>query len=298
MKKYIVNRFNSYLKHHRDIIIEETIRSMTIQHLQDINLNSSVSIVNEKDNNLIVSLTTFGRRINEVYLAIESIGLQTLKAKKIILWLAEDEFNDENLPISLKNLKKRGLSIEYCQDIKAYKKLIPALEKYGNNLILTIDDDCIYQRDLVEKLFFNYLEKPDVIHCGAAKIMELKNNLFTPYNNWKQNVEQSFIESKTNFSIGFSGVLYFPNCFHEDIFDQHKFMKLSPHADDIWFKAMSLLKGVKVKSIGNQFSKSSSLIPIEKAQQDSLSMINIGEQKNDEQLRNVFEAYDAYKLLK
>lgn len=298
MKKLITKKINDYIDHHRQIIIDETKRALAIRHLQERNQNSIDSIINEENDNLIVSLTSFGRRINEVYLTIESIGIQTYKPGKVILWLAKDEFQSNNLPISLKKLQGRGLSIEFCKDIKSYKKLIPALEKYGDRLIITIDDDCIYQRDLVEKLYFNYLEKTDVIHCGVARFIEFQNNSLKPYSKWNKNIEQSYTESTLNFAIGFSGILYFPGCFHNDILDQSKFLKLAPHADDIWFKIMSLLKGVKVKSIGNQFSKSSPLVTIEQSLKDSLSMMNVVKNKNDEQIRNVFEAYDAYKLLK
>jgi hypothetical protein len=273
-------------------------KTIIINKLQSINLTSKEPIINEKDNSLIVSLTTFGRRISDVYLAIETIGLQTMKPSKVILWLAEDEFDEKDLPVSLKNLQNRGLTIDYYKDIKAYKKLIPTLQRYKDCLILTIDDDVVYNWDLIEVLYKNYLSNPNVIHCGAAKQIVINSNEFTSYNSWKQNINETFTPSKMNFSVGFGGVLYFPDCFHTDILDENRFMHLTPHNDDIWFKMMSLLKGIKVKSVVNQFSKTSPLFPIEIAQEDSLSIINVVKKKNDEQLRNVFSAYNGISLLR
>ena len=50
---------------------------------------------------IIASLTTYGSRINSVDLTLKTILNQTKKADKIILWLAEDEFNFDNIPKDL-----------------------------------------------------------------------------------------------------------------------------------------------------------------------------------------------------
>ena len=52
-------------------------------------------------NGIIVSLTTFGKRINNVHLTIESIFRQTIRPEKIILWLAESEFTEETLIVEV-----------------------------------------------------------------------------------------------------------------------------------------------------------------------------------------------------
>lgn len=93
---------------------------------------------------MTISLTTFGKRIQDVFLAIESIGFQSLKAGRVVLWLAEDEFQDSRLPLSLNRLVERGLTVNYYEDIKQYKKLIPSLKSYPNDIIITIDDDMLY----------------------------------------------------------------------------------------------------------------------------------------------------------
>ena len=62
------------------------------------------------------------------YDTIESIMEQTMKANRIILWL-DYSFEKQPLPKALQLLQKRGLEIEYCKDIRSYKKLIPALKK-------------------------------------------------------------------------------------------------------------------------------------------------------------------------
>ena len=62
------------------------------------------------DADIIVSLTTYGRRIHSVYATIESLMEQTMKANRIILWL-DTSFQGKPLPQSIEMLKQRGLEV-------------------------------------------------------------------------------------------------------------------------------------------------------------------------------------------
>jgi hypothetical protein len=85
-----------------------------------------------------------------VHKTIETLLNQSHKADKVILWLAEEEFpnKEKGLPRELIQLIKSGLTISWCRDIKSYKKLIPALEKYPKSIIVTADDDLYYQKNM------------------------------------------------------------------------------------------------------------------------------------------------------
>ena len=80
------------------------------------------------DADIIVSLTTYGRRIHSVYATIESLMEQTMKANRIILWL-DTSFQGKPLPQSIEMLKQRGLEVAFCKDVRSYTKLVPALCK-------------------------------------------------------------------------------------------------------------------------------------------------------------------------
>ena len=114
----------------RDLMLDIE-RKIRILQLQNQNFSSvEIGITNQKycEHDIIISLTSYGKRIYDVYLTIESLMRQTIKPNKIILWLAEDEFSLDNIPQTLKNIQKRGLTIEFCEDIRSYKKLVPALK--------------------------------------------------------------------------------------------------------------------------------------------------------------------------
>jgi hypothetical protein len=298
MKKKIISilfRFINLFSKKAGLEIEKTI---VINQINTQNSSSINSILNIDTNNKItISLTTFGRRINDVYLALESIAKQTLKPNRVILWLSQDEFHPEKLPMTLINLKLRGLEIKFCKDLRSYKKIIPTIKECPNDLIITIDDDVIYNFDLIEVLYKNHLKDPKVIYCGQAKVMKIKKKLKFDYSSWVK-VNENSDESLMNFPIGFGGVLYFPGCFDTEVLNEDAFMSLAPTADDIWLKAMSLINKIPVKQVSCDFSKFSKFIPLGIAQEDSLSIANVRMEKNNEQLTNVFKQYNCFFVFK
>jgi len=269
------------------------------EHLANCALNSveqGISNTQYCDNEIIVSLTTYGRRLYDVYLAIESIMQQSMKPNRIVLWLA-DELKNTNIPITLKNQQKRGLEIRYCEDILSYKKLIPSLKEFPSAAIITIDDDFIYQFDLIENLITAYTLNPKLISCARIHRMKLlgKNKL-EKYSKWIPNYEKHDV-SPLNFPTGGSGTIYPPYCFNKEIFNKDVFLGLCKYADDIWFKAMSLMNGVMSQKIFTHKKGGNDYLSIITSQYTSLLQINLEKNMNDVQLKAVFDKYNLYDLL-
>ena len=112
-------------------------------------------VTNEKrETKLIVSLTSYPERMYDIHYCLYSLLTQTLKPDEVILWLAKEQFPNEEKDISQKvlKLKDNGLSIKFCEDIKSYKKIIPTLREYPNEIIVTADDDLYYKENWLEKL--------------------------------------------------------------------------------------------------------------------------------------------------
>lgn len=200
------------------------------------------------DHDIVISLTTYGKRIEIAYLAIASLMRQSRKANRIILWLSEEEFSGKEMPATLTLLEKRGLEIRFCPDIRSYKKLIPTLRLCPNAAIITVDDDVMYDISLIDRLVRAHLAEPNVIWGNrVGKIAFDKKGRIMPYKKWRN--AKPLEESDKNFATGVGGVLYPPNVFSDEILDENKFMTLAPTADDLWFKAMALSNDVKVKRI-------------------------------------------------
>ena len=274
------------------------IKTMYLQGKNFTSTEAGISSEKYFDNEIIVSLTTYDKRIYDVYLTIESLMHQTIKPNKIILWLAEDEFTLDNIPQTLKNLQKRGLMIDFCEDIKSYKKLVPALKKYPDDIIITIDDDIIYQHDLVENLLNSYRQNPELIHfCRGHRIQFKDDGTLEKYLKWSFFVNDYLI-NKLNFPTTGGGALFPPHSLHSEVTNESVFMTLAPHADDVWFKAMALLQGTLSKKVFTRSSIGEDYIYLNGELQKETSLWSTNRVKNDEQIKAVFEKYDIYKLLK
>lgn len=241
---------------------------------------------------LIVSLSTHGRRLYEVYLAIESIMQGSMKPNRIILWLSKD-LQDEQLPLTLLNQIKRGLVVRYTDDIGPYTKLVPALTDYPNSILVTIDDDILYPYDTLEILYSAYQKYPRCI-C-ANRIMDVtldKQGQPASLPTWKELGNKDRI-SRLNFFEGVGGVLYPPHCFDSEVHNQSVFAAICPTADDVWFNCMALLSKTSVVPANRHYSRFPLSIN-ESVQDSALWRINNSNKitPNDKQLRAVMKKYN------
>lgn len=214
--------------------------------------SGKIGITDEKRvADIIVSLTSFPARIYDVETTIQSLLMQKTKPNKIILWLGEEKFcnKEADLPESLLELRKYGLSIEWCKDIGPYTKLVPALRKYPDAAIITVDDDIIYPRNLVKKLYNAFETQPEYIHCN--RITKYYIDHLGKYHmiagGWDYYKKPSFMQKQT----GVGGVIYPPNCMYKDVIREDIFMEIAHLNDDTWFWLMGVLNGVKVNVIKN-----------------------------------------------
>jgi len=252
-------------------------------------------ITSEKRNPLlIVSLTSYPERMKTIHFTLHTLLNQSIKPDKLILWLAKEQFSrrEKDIPRRVRRLKRYGLSIEWCSDIRSYKKLIPTLKEYPDDIIVTADDDIYYPNNWLELLYEPYLKNKNIIHCHRAhKIIFDENKKIIQYKGWEKQTTSRDISFLTFFT-GAGGILYPPLSLHTDVIKKDLFMKLTPDADDIWFWAMAVLNKTKIKVIENNISK----IAVVNETQDSglwLSVNASGE--NDVKLKNIFHYYKELK---
>lgn len=257
--------------------------------------DSGITDTRYSSNNIIVSLTTYGKRINDVCFTIESLMQQTMKANKIILWL-DESFEHKMLPTSLIRQVERGLEIKYTKDIKSYKKLIPALKIFPDDVIITVDDDVIYDFDFLEKFIRAHLTDPKSIYAGRIHSMTFddKGNL-KPYLEWDWYTAS---EPSKHLITGVGGVLYPPHSLYEEVDNEEIFMSLSPSADDVWFTAMAKLKGTDIKKVETRNFKGEDYVSNDAVQDIGLFNVNVGNNgHNDKQIKAVFSKYNVYRLI-
>lgn len=245
-----------------------------------------------KIQNLVVSLTSFPARIQTVHRTIKTILGQSVRPEKTILWLAPSQFPNRrgDLPQELKELTRYGLEIKWCDDIRSYKKLIPTLKLYPCKTIVTADDDVLYPRFWLEKLWQEHIKHPTSVIVHRARKIEHDGRAIKPYRQWPILTSAMKPERFLVLQTGIGGVLYPVGCFTEEIFNEKVFREVAPNADDIWFWAMAVLNGKCVRQV---YSYERTFPAIEGTQEVSLSQKNYSDGENDWQLQAVLKRYPA-----
>ena len=271
-----------------------------MDYLKDKTLHSTQSgVSNERycDYEVIVSLTSFGKRIYDVFLAIESIMQGTIKPNRIVLWLAEEEFGGKVLPRTLQLQQSRGLEVRFCEDLRSYKKLIPALKQYPEACIITIDDDLIYEFDIVERLVGAHWEHPNsVCACRVHRMTFDEEHVLKSYMDWEWEYSVDGREISYIFPTTGGGVLFPPHCFSEEVFNKEVFMDICPYADDVWFYAMALINNTHIVQVFTGKPEGYYLeLPSSSIDALYFENTNSANCRNDVQIKAVFEKYNLYE---
>lgn len=267
------------------IVIEKYIK----QNSNKIGINTK-----ERNEKIIVSLTSYPKRINTVWISIETILRQIYKPDKIILWLSKEQFPNtlEDLPNELLNQQKRGLEIKFVDgDLKSHKKYYYACQYYKNACIILIDDDTFYEYSLIKKLVKLHNRYPKDIICMTAYMMDNFNDIPS---NWHYIPKRKKIKSSllAQAYTG-SGTLLPPNCLDDKYtFNQDLIKKLCPYADDLWIKYMSYRKGTRVTTMYPYHSFSPEIYG---TGEGSLWYINGLNKQNDQQWLNMINYFDKIK---
>lgn len=251
------------------------------------------------DHEVIVSLTTYGKRLYDVPLTIESIMQGSMLPNRIVLWLSKDLRNTP-LPIALQRQQQRGLEVAFCEDIRSFKKLVPSLRKYPEAVIITIDDDSLYVYDLVEKLVKMHREHPEhVLGNWVNRIILGSSGRPEPPYKWvrqSEDVGATFL----NMAVGVAGILYPPHSLDPEVTNEEVFMDICKYADDVWFYAMALKAGTKIQKSYTHDARGLDYIAISNEKETALSRTNNQKKGkmtlNDMQRVAVFDKYNLWSI--
>lgn len=259
-----------------------------------------VSSGNRRKRKVIVSLTSIPSRIDKIWIVIESLLRQTYKPDGIILWLAEDEFRDAELPDKLKRQQERGLQICYCENLRSYKKFYYTAKKYPNDYIVTVDDDIIYAEDMLEALVKTYRKHPGCIICNRSHYIRRTGARLCTYDTWLKYDDRGQMEKIPmfyNFFTGCGGNLFPMFRMDKRVLNQNVFMELAPYADDVWLNFCAWISGVKTINTSGIWGH---VLPIDSSSQKGLNRMNLIYRGNDVQIKRVLAYFqiDVNKYLK
>ena len=233
--------------------------------------------------NLLVSLTSYPARINDVWKVIECLKKQSVLPEKIILWLSYDQFKNRScIPEEVLQQEDGLFEVRLVEeDIRSHKKYYYAFQQYPDWTTITCDDDVFYDTNMIKRLVETSKLFPGcVVANHSTEISFGITGDVVSYAEW-DNKEIPGL-SRNRCQIGIGGVLYPPHSLDEMVMDKNAFMREAPYADDLWLNAMARLKHVPVIQASKKFLP----LPVV-GNSESLSDINNGENKNDEQLASI-----------
>lgn len=245
-------------------------------------LEKKRDVVLHPQSDIIVSLTSFPERINNVWMVVECMLRQTLTPLKIILWLSKEQFQSEDaIPKSLKERVNDIFEIRLVDgDFRSHKKYYYTALEYPNAPVFLIDDDIFYPSDILKRSYNTFIKNKKSVVCNYARKIPYDNDgSHRPYFMWENQYEGA---SGDAFFFGSGGgTLFVPTMLHKDITNIEKAFRLTPLADDIWLNTMVRLAGLNIIVQNN-----GKILPIFSKSQ-ALSKVNLYTNKNDEQIVNV-----------
>ena len=211
--------------------------------------------IDVKKETVIVSLTTLPSRMYNIHKTIESIKNQTLKPDKIYLCISEFS-KRENTKYQIPEHIKDDIEIlNSTHDYGPITKLIPILNKIKdpNTIIITIDDDLIYDDNTIKQLVKESRKYPEyaIGYCGwIAENLKKNDNYGLIY----PDACNEFNPKYTNILEGYRGVLYKRKFFDDDIM-KYVDNKDGFFADDVVVGGYLAIKGIRKIIIKYKYDK-------------------------------------------
>jgi hypothetical protein len=176
---------------------------------------------------IVLSITTIKSRISNLPKILSSI-INKNKSDFVIhifysleLNILDDgcDSNDiEQLENFIKSNDKTNVQIKLTQteNIGPYKKIIPALKIYKDHIIITVDDDEIFESEIVD-LYVEAYEKYKCIISSVGRIIDLSNGKdMNDTISYYKKIFQTDTPYMNILPEGYGGILYHSNMFDEN----------------------------------------------------------------------------------
>lgn len=213
--------------------------------------------MNIKKTTVYISLTSIFNNQGILCQTLHSILKQTIKPDKICLYLSEEPyildtgFKDKKITDSeLLNLINDNsiIDVRWVKNTGSYRKLLPLLKDKWNEecIIITIDDDTIYDCNLIKNLLDDYNKHNCVVgYRGYSPIIDEFGIIdYEKTLKVQPKIQPLSIE---NFLTGKGGILYKPEFFHKTgnlIFNDDIYLNTCDKQDDIWFYLVRILNNI------------------------------------------------------
>jgi len=248
----------------------------------------------ERNPKVIVSLTSFPARFPSLHICIKSIMRQSYKPDKIVLYL--DDTSKEQVGDNLLSLVSHGLEIVYVsENIRSHTKYFFAMQQYPKDIIIVIDDDMYYPKNMIEQLMQSYRKNPKAISARrVTKMVSDRRGKLASKSTFQPHCRSITEPSMQLFIVHCGGTLYPPlieKCLSENVFDIDQIRDLCDSiADDAWLTFMALRASTPIVWVPSR-GKNYGLISLSTSH---IASISVGANEEGGHIDIVFEKLEEY----
>jgi hypothetical protein len=157
-------------------------------------------------------------------------------------------FTDDDIECLSKLYPK--IIINIVENYGPLRKIIPTLKQFNNNIIITVDDDCIYNEDMISIYLNVYKLHKCIVASRCRKNFMKLNNIIS---NYSSSINDDFGLDLLPEGVG--GILYHSSMF-DSKFINYNFTNLTDEFlknDDLLLRAYTILKNLQVYNTNSQY---------------------------------------------
>lgn len=221
-------------------------------------LGSSLEHKARGERPVVVSLTSYPARIATVHQSVRSLFGQTRLPDKIVLYLAKQDFpnRESDLPEDLTSMLWHDFEIHWVdRDLKSHKKYFWAFEEFASCLVVTVDDDLIYRKTMLEELVAAHEAHPEAVVASRAHLMTFDAaGTLEPYDSWVSGAPGHYTAlvgrpSMRLLATTGAGTLFAPELIPALARNASVIESCCLYADDLWLKVVEATAGVPVVAV-------------------------------------------------
>lgn len=242
---------------------------------------------------LVVSVASYGPRAPLMAPMVRSLGRQTLQPDLICFWLPAKDFPRglADLPVEvLHEMKAVGAKVCWVEDdLGAHNKYFHIMQAVPQADVITLDDDCEYQPELLAELKGTSERFPGCVVASRANLMVSQGGGegLAPYRAWELEQRRFVDEPRSDLlPTGLGGVFYPAGILPSRTFDAKAIKETCLRADDLWLKAMEAIADIRTVATRFEF------VPryIDGSQEAGLFVQNIDGGENDRQFSAILSS--------
>jgi protein O-GlcNAc transferase len=230
-----------------------------------------------------VCITSYPKRFSALIEVLQNLRKQSLYPNRVCVFLSSANVSEADLTC-LSGIT--NLSLFLVPDLGPGTKLIPRLAMGHDRPIVVLDDDLVYDSNLLRDLVDAHRKTPNVVIGSRTHrvVRDAEMNIVS-YRKWDWECQDTN-PSWDIFPTSGHGTLYPPGCFARSVLDISAYSLLSKHTDDLWYFFHSRLAGREARRLPG-------VRPVEvlEGTQDTALWGTGNQQRNDINLQLLIEEY-------